>query len=70
MYDGRGTYSDVLQYAERLFCCIRTAVAVQAAPTSLKSAFLDPIAEDLATQVSLELFARSDKDYMSMFTGA
>ena len=70
LYEGRGTYGDVLQYAERLFARIRTAVAVQAAPTTLKAAFLDPITEDLATDVALELFARSDQDYLAMFTGA
>lgn len=69
LYEGRGTYGDVLQYAERLFGRIRTAVAVQAAPTTLKAAFLDPITEDLATDVALELFARSDQDYLAMFTG-
>lgn len=70
LYEGRGTYGDVLQYAERLFGRIRTAVAVQAAPTTLKAAFLDPITEDLATDVALELFARSDQDYLAMFTAA
>jgi hypothetical protein len=69
LYEGRGTYGDVLQYAERLFGRIRTAVAVQAAPTTLKAAFLDPITEDLATDVALELFARSDQEYLAMFTG-
>eukprot|EP00775_Hariotina_reticulata_P011152 gene11152-11304_t len=70
LYEGRGTYSDVITYAERLFCRIRQAVACQAAPTTLKAAFLDPMAGNLATEVSLELFAKADADYMQMFTAA
>lgn len=69
LYEGRGTYSDVITYAERLFGRIRQAVACQAAPTTLKAAFLDPVADSLATEVSLELFAKADADFMQMFTG-
>jgi hypothetical protein len=70
LYEGRGTYSDVITYAERLFCRIRQTVACQAAPTTLKAAFLDPMAGSLATEVSLELFAKADAEYMQMFTGS
>jgi hypothetical protein len=42
----------------------------QAAPTTLKAAFLEPMAGALAGDVALGLFARSDADYMALFTGA
>jgi len=42
---------------------------MQAAPTILKSAFLEPISSGLASQLSLDLFARADKDFMQMFAG-
>ena len=41
----------------------------QAAPTTLKAAFLEPMGSDLATEVTLELFAKTDADFMGMFTG-
>jgi hypothetical protein len=70
LYEGRGTYGDVITYAERLFGRIRQAVACQAAPTTLKAAFLDPVeAGSMATEVALELFAKADVDFMTMFTG-
>eukprot|EP00877_Chromochloris_zofingiensis_P001237 jgi/Chrzof1/11113/Cz05g24080.t1 len=70
LYEGRGTYSDVIKYAERLFARIRQAVACQQAPTTLKAAFLDPVRENLATEVALEMFAKTDQEFMSMFTAA
>lgn len=42
---------------------------VQAAPTTLKAAFLEPMASDMGGHVMLELFARTDADFMAMFTG-
>ena len=42
----------------------------QAAPATLKAAFLEPMSSDLASSVMLELFARTDGDFMAMFTGA
>lgn len=68
--EGRGSYEDVIRYAERLFARIRQAVACQAAPSTLKSAFLDPVHDSLEMEVSLELFARTDVDFMSMFAAA
>lgn len=41
----------------------------QAAPTTLKAAFLDPVDESMSTEIALELFAKTDADYMHMFTG-
>jgi len=63
------TYSEVVAYAERLFGRIRSSVAGQAAPTTLKAAFLEPLSSELATEVALELFAKTDTDYMSLFNG-
>ncbi|KAF6257921.1 P-loop containing nucleoside triphosphate hydrolase protein [Scenedesmus sp. NREL 46B-D3] len=71
LYEGRGTYGDVITYAERLFGRIRQAVACQAAPTTLKAAFLDPVeAGSMTTEVALELFAKADADFLTMFTAA
>jgi hypothetical protein len=69
LMDGRGTYDDVIRYAERLFAKIRQAVACQQCPTTLKAAFLDPVQERLALEVQLELFAKPDAEFMGMFTG-
>lgn len=41
----------------------------QAAPTTLKAAFLEPMASELSTHVALDLFAKKDDDFMAMFTG-
>ncbi|WIA29612.1 hypothetical protein OEZ86_012099 [Tetradesmus obliquus] len=71
LYEGRGTYGDVITYAERLFGRIRQAVACQAAPTTLKAAFLDPVeAGSMATEVALELFAKADADFLTLFSAA
>ena len=43
--------------------------ALQAAPTILKSTFLEPISGGLASELSLGLFACTDKDFMQMFAG-
>ncbi|MEW5303991.1 MAG: hypothetical protein WDW38_003211 [Sanguina aurantia] len=67
---GPGSYDDVIRYAERLFRKIRQAVAQQAAPTVLKSSFLDPVNERLHLDVQLELFARPDAEFMSLFNAA
>ena len=42
---------------------------MQTAPNILKSAFLEPMGTSLASQLSLDLFARADKDFMQMFAG-
>ncbi|KAJ9518676.1 hypothetical protein QJQ45_018742 [Haematococcus lacustris] len=60
-------YDEVIQRAERLFNRLRYSVAQQSAPTSLKAAFLDPLKARLGLEVALDLFARSDTDFMSMF---
>jgi hypothetical protein len=63
------TYTEVVAYAERLFARIRGSVAGQAAPTTLKAAFLEPMCGELSTEVALELFAKTDDQFMGMFTG-
>eukprot|EP00951_Prasinocladus_malaysianus_P050404 scaffold680119_cov85-Prasinocladus_malaysianus.AAC.1 len=67
--DSSASYSDVCANAERLFGRIRHVVAFQATPSTLKSAFLDPIRQDLTTAVNIDMFARTDEDFMSMFSG-
>jgi hypothetical protein len=44
-------------------------VAGQAAPATLKSAFLDPVADSMSTEVAMQLFAKTDAEFMQMFTG-
>lgn len=44
-------------------------VAGQAAPATLKSAFLDPVADSMSTEVAMQLFAKTDAEFMTMFTG-
>ena len=66
----KGDFRAICLGSERLFARIRQAVAVQAAPTTLRSAFLEPISHRLAGDLSLELFARRDEDVMSLFAGA
>ena len=63
-------YGQVVGLAERHFAAIRQSVAEQAAPTTLMAAFLEPVSRDLATQLSVHLFARTDAHFMSWFTCA
>ena len=55
--------------ASRLFGLIRQTVACQAAPATLKSAFLEPLSTQLAAELSVEMFGRTDEDFMALFTG-
>eukprot|EP00798_Chlamydomonas_sp_ICE-L_P023672 gene23672-9207_t len=69
---GRGgdSYEDVIRRAESLFRKIRHSVAQQGVPTTLKAAFLGPVETSMALEVSLELFSKTDSDFMAMFTAA
>jgi hypothetical protein len=44
-------------------------VACQAAPATLKAAYLEPVSGSMATEVALQLFAQTDAEYMQLFTG-
>jgi hypothetical protein len=66
---GGGGYEEVIRSAERLFNRLRYAVAQSSAPTTLKSSFLDPVASRLAHEVAVDLFARTDEQFMAMFAG-
>lgn len=68
MHAGRAKSEDVIKYAESLFRKIKHSVAQQHAMAALKASFLDPVSDRLGLEVCLELFARSDADFMSMFT--
>lgn len=50
-----------------VWCC--SQVAGQAAPATLKAAFLDPVADSMSTEVAMQLFAKTDAEFMQMFTG-
>lgn len=60
---------DVLEVAEGLFRKIRASVACTYAPTTLKSNFLAPVHDRLQLEVALDLFARTDGEFMAMFNG-
>lgn len=45
-------------------------MACQAAPATLKSAFLEPVGTQLAAELSVELVGRTDEDFMGLFMGA
>ena len=55
--------------ASRLFTRIRSTVACQAVPATLRSAFLEPVGEQLSTQLSVEVLGRTDEAFMGLFTG-
>lgn len=62
-------YAEVCSRASFLFARIREVVACRATPTTLKAAFLDPIPYGLTTEVNLDIFARTDNEFMTMFNG-
>jgi hypothetical protein len=50
---------------------IRESVALEAAPATLKAAFLEPVASGLhANELTMHLFARTDQTFMGWFTCA
>jgi len=62
-----GGYQGVCARAERLFGRIKDCVAVQAAPATIKAAFLEPLQGDLSTEMCVQITGRTDADFMSMF---
>jgi len=65
-----GVYGEVCAKAESLFDRVRQVVAHQATPSTLKSAFLEPVRNELNSAMNLEMFARTDEDFMTMFSAA
>ena len=64
-----GSYSQICSIAERIFNKIRQGVTCHAAPSSLKSAFLEPLSGKLASHMAIDLLACTDEEFMAMFTG-
>ena len=64
-----GSYTAVCSEAGRLFDRIRHSVTEQAAPSTIKSAFLTPIEERLACELTGALCAKTDGDFMMLFNG-
>lgn len=64
-----GAYMAVCAQAGALFARIRGAVAVQAAPATLKSAFLEPLGGELSAELATQMCGRADADFMQLFTG-
>ncbi|PSC67591.1 dynamin-related GTPase [Micractinium conductrix] len=67
---GGSAYLNVSHQASRLFTRIRSTVACQAVPATLRSAFLEPVGEQLSTQLSVEVLGRTDEAFMGLFTAA
>ena len=65
----KNSYGAICGTAEKMFNRIRQGVTCQAAPSSLKSAFLEPLSAKLASQISIDLLACTDQEFMGMFTG-
>lgn len=66
----KNSYSIICGTAEKMFNKIRQGVTCHAAPSSLKSAFLQPLSTKLASQISIDLLACTDDEFMAMFTAA
>ena len=65
----KNSYGTICGTAEKMFNRIRQGVTCHAAPSSLKSAFLEPLSSKLASQMSIDLLACTDEEFMAMFTG-
>lgn len=65
----KSSYTQICSIAEKIFKTIRQGVTCQAAPSSLKSAFLEPLSSKLASHMAIDLLACTDDEFMSMFTG-
>ncbi len=65
----KNSYGTICSTAEKMFNRIRQGVTCHAAPSSLKSAFLQPLSSKLASQISIDLLACTDEEFMAMFTG-
>lgn len=63
------SYHQICSIAERIFNRIRHGVTCQAAPSSLKSAFLEPLSSNLASHMAIDLLGCTDDEFMAMFTG-
>ena len=63
------SYIAVCTRAEELFSQVRQNVVVQTVPATLKSALLDPVSERLAAELSANMFACKDDEFMAFFTG-
>lgn len=66
----KGGYVDVCARAERLFAMIKDSVVGQTAPATLKAAFLEPVHSKLATELSVQIVGRTDKEFMDLFAAA
>ena len=65
----KNSYSTICGTAEKMFNRIRQGLTGHAAPASLKSAFFQPLFSKLAAQMSVDLLACTDDEFMAMFTG-
>lgn len=66
---GSASHEEICHYAESIFQRIRQMIVERVAPTTLRSSFLDPIQTHMAVDTSIDIFSRSDKDFLSLFLG-
>ena len=66
---GSGSHEEICHYAESIFQRIRQMIVERVVPTTLRSCFLDPIQMHMAIDTSIDIFSRSDKEFLSLFLG-
>jgi hypothetical protein len=60
-------HAEVCARAARLFARIKRSVAAQAAPATLKAAFLEPVAARLAAELCVQTAGRADEEFLGLF---
>ena len=64
-----GSHEDICRYAEGIFQRIRQMLVEKVGPTTLRSAFLDPIRTEMDVDMSIDIFSRNDRDFLHLFLG-
>ena len=63
------SHEEICFYAEIIFHRIRQTLIERVVPTTLRSAFLDPIHENTTIDTSIDIFSRSDTEFLELFFG-
>jgi hypothetical protein len=66
---GRGAARDLCSTVYEQCLVIYILASPQAAPVTLKAAFLQPLGGALPTALATDLFGRTDADFMALFVG-
>ena len=62
--------TDICTAASKYFGRICSSLTAQTVPTIVRTSYLEPVSHAVAAQLSLDLFACSDKDFMSLFAAS